>query len=318
MARRTSRRDYPPLIRDKWQAAKSKSEKQDIFGLYLCCGGDIGRMEAIESVTQSESWRSADSHMWFTKDDLDVKFHGRAEVISDLIQRCSKDPSLHRPHPDFPHLQVMTQYKALESSKESHEQAYQKLRCLHWSGHVEGQVALELAANLEKMFGPEGFVVSPVAAAKAAGAEAKAKSRAKSGGGAPKAKGASTPKHVEDPRKIYADKLRMKCNEFIATMRELRSKLGTHAWTEALRSMMDTEIRFFESSHDTFATLAQAPSYTDATMDAALDEYRTHVSTTVDYIHAADNMLGIKKRRIAGEPARPVAKSEPAAESAAH
>jgi hypothetical protein len=66
------------------------------------------------------------------------------------------------------------------------------------------------------------------------------------------------PKTAVDPHKAFADQARLRCMDYVAILRDLRTKLGNASWTEGLREMMTAELKYFETTHDEFAALAHA------------------------------------------------------------
>jgi hypothetical protein len=301
MTRRMQSKDCPPLIKEKWSECKSKNSKNEMFGLWLACGGNAGKMTAIEQITQSETVKAANSKVWMTADDLTEKFHGNDEAVQAIIKQCLTDPSLYRNHPDLPNDAKLCQYHVHDATRTTTTNAVQKLKSLHWTGHVTGQTGLEMAKCIEDLFAASTGVPSSASALPEPSPKPKPRK--------PAPKKAS--KTVTDCRKVYVDALRTRCNDYMSIMRELRSRLGPHEWASALRTAMETEIKWFESGHDTFAALAAAP-YTDADLDPVLADFRLHVQTCSDYISAADSMLNNKKRKLPAEPVRPAAGSEPA------
>jgi hypothetical protein len=298
MTRRMGSKDCPPLLKERWAAATSKSEKNELFGLYLACGGSVGKMTAVEQVTQSETFKAANSKIWMTEADLDEKFHNQSSKVKAIIKKCLRDPALHRDHPDLPEDKELRQYFVHDVSREVRANGVQKLRTLHWTGHVTGQTAIEMAKCVEELFAVSSTASAPASKDLPAPQPKPRKP-------APK----KTPKAAESPRKAYVDTMRLRCNDYIAIMRELRSKLGTHEWASALRTAMEAEIKWFESGHDSFAALVGTP-YTDTVLDPLVADFRAHATTSKDYIAAADNMLTIKKRKLPVEPVRPPVASE--------
>eukprot|EP00959_Pyramimonas_sp_CCMP1952_P447781 9376361-Pyramimonas_sp.AAC.1 len=61
MYRKVSAKHCPPLIKDKWSSCgTSKTAKGEIFGLYLACGGGVGKMAAIEEMARTSGRMSGD------------------------------------------------------------------------------------------------------------------------------------------------------------------------------------------------------------------------------------------------------------------
>ena len=68
-------RACPPHLKERWEACGSNKElKNDCFSMFVACGGDIGRMEAMETEIKVEVDRRADLDGWSTlkqvQDDL--------------------------------------------------------------------------------------------------------------------------------------------------------------------------------------------------------------------------------------------------------
>jgi hypothetical protein len=302
MSRKLAARDCPPLLKDKWVEAKSKSSKNELFQLFLACGGDLGQMIAVESITQSERFSANNETEWFTADDLLTKYHGRQAAVDELIASCKLDPARHRPHPDFPRNSDMTQYLALGRASFVHGKSLETTRSLHWSGKVSGAVAIEMANNLDALFDS----CQPGTAIAEASPTDQPKPRR---GRGPKPEPANPPvkkeKSFDVRRSDYVDRIRQRCMDFIAILRDLRGRLGGQAWCSGLLSIFETTIKFFEESHDTFGALARKASFSDDELVAALTPWRKHVKDATEYITTADNMLGNKKRKFPVEPTAP-------------
>ena len=45
----------PPVLKEKWEAAgKDQKKKHQAFDVFIACGGNIGKMEAVEEVIRTE------------------------------------------------------------------------------------------------------------------------------------------------------------------------------------------------------------------------------------------------------------------------
>eukprot|EP00959_Pyramimonas_sp_CCMP1952_P449875 9419664-Pyramimonas_sp.AAC.1 len=118
MVRKMNTKGCPPLIKEKWDACGScKQSKNEVFGLFLACGGEVGQMNCIEQMIRTEVRRFEDCQGWFTTDDLLKLCHGKQDKVDNLKKKASADPKRVRPHPDHPDDAEMTQYQAFESSK---------------------------------------------------------------------------------------------------------------------------------------------------------------------------------------------------------
>ena len=92
MVRRVSSdSNCPPLIMEKWSNAKNNRDaKNEVFGLYLACGGNVGKMNVVEEVVRIDRLEHLKADGWFTRDDLLKKYHGKADKVDELIQRKKK------------------------------------------------------------------------------------------------------------------------------------------------------------------------------------------------------------------------------------
>ena len=61
---------------------------------------------------------------------------------------------MNRFHPDFPNEEKTRQYKAHKETSESISATKVTRRCLHWTGLVTGQVALDLAKKIDSLLSP--------------------------------------------------------------------------------------------------------------------------------------------------------------------
>jgi hypothetical protein len=270
MVRKTTSRDCPPLLKEKWEAAKSKSDKGEVFQLFIGCGGNVGRMVAVESAVHRDEHRVDEGRHWLTADDLLTKFHGKQHLVDDLTSRAES-----RPHPDFPRDPLMRQYRVAGDSKETLSRTSVRERSLHWTSMLTGQVALEMAQNVESLFAiGDSPSSSTTPSADVAAPKAKAKAKAK-----PKAKRVVTP---VDTRKQYITALGSRCMEFISIMMEIRAKLGSEAWTAGLRQMLDGERAAFETLHGKFVAMSST-EYTDAELAPLLSEFKERTNTAGQY-----------------------------------
>ena len=142
----------PPLLLEKWKAASTNADKNDAFSLYLACGGNIGKMHAIEEIAQVNRKGSTEVWQWYTHDDLMVKLHGKVEDVNDLKERKGKIVGCHRAHPDFPEKDAQKQYLCHKESIYEEATFVERRRALHWTCVVSGEVALECAKNLDSIF----------------------------------------------------------------------------------------------------------------------------------------------------------------------
>jgi hypothetical protein len=236
-----------------------------------------------------------------TADDLLELYHGKQALVDDVTSRAES-----RPHPDFPTLKAMRQFKVTGECKESFSSSSERTRALHWTALLQGQVALEMAQNIESMFAIEA---SPAAPDRAAGKPKPCpKPRPK------KEKKVVTP---ADARKLYVDALASRCMEYTSIMMEIKAKLGADTWTSGLRQMLDGERSSFEGLHSKFVGLNRSV-YTDAELAALVAEFKEHANLAGQYIVAGDNMTNKKNRKLPADPVAPTAPAaEPAAESAA-
>ena len=49
--------------------------------MYLACGGDVGKMEAVETIVKKKMKTISEQEGWFTRDDLMVHLHHKAEKV---------------------------------------------------------------------------------------------------------------------------------------------------------------------------------------------------------------------------------------------
>ena len=89
MSRKLEHPKAPPLIREKWLNTP-KSEKSSAFELFLCCGGETGKMEAVEQTIRIDRDSSSRKRKWQTRAAME-KDWGAAQA-EDLIKRIKADP----------------------------------------------------------------------------------------------------------------------------------------------------------------------------------------------------------------------------------
>jgi hypothetical protein len=280
-------------LKEKWEAAKTKSEKGEVFALFLGCGGNVGRMVAVESAVRRDVHRVDEGRQWMTADDLLERFHGKQHLVDDLVARAES-----RPHPDFPNNKTMCQYRVTGDCKETFSSSSERTRALHWTAHLTGQVALEMAQNVESL-----FALPDSSSARSPRSDGTPKPKAKAAGKAKsKAKRVATP---TDLRKQYIDALSSNCMTYISILMEIRAKLGGETWTAGLRQMLDSERAGFETLHGKLVAMSQT-AYSDAELAPLVDEFKQHACTANQYIVAGDNMTNKKGRKLPTEPAAPV------------
>jgi hypothetical protein len=120
MIRRTTSTSCPPLIKEKWAAAgKDRSRKNEVFGLFLACGGNVGKMEATEEIIRTDRKRTSDAKAWLTRVELQDKYKD-TPTVDDLIARKTGNDV--REHPDFPGNKAMHQYRVFDFSREQTDQ----------------------------------------------------------------------------------------------------------------------------------------------------------------------------------------------------
>jgi hypothetical protein len=243
-----------------------------------------------------------------TADDLLTRFHKKQSLVDDLVSRCES-----RPHPDFPTMPEMKQYKVSGESKETFSSSSERTRALHWTAMLQGQVALEMAQNVESLFAIESSASS--ASTSGGGSEQAGKPPKAKGKGAAKqrAKKVATP---ADTRKVYIDQYASRCMEFISIMMEIRAKLGSDSWTAGLRQMLDGERASFEDLHGKLVAMGRT-AYTDAELAPLVARYKEHACTAGQYIVAGDNMTNKKSRKLPVEPVAPKPTGANAVESSA-
>jgi hypothetical protein len=120
-------------------------------------------MVAVESAVRRDVHRVDEGRQWMTADDLLVLYHQKQALVDDIISRSES-----RPHPDFPTLKEMRQYKVAGECKESFSSSSERTRALHWTALLQGQVALEMAQNIEAMFAIESSASTTPAPERAA------------------------------------------------------------------------------------------------------------------------------------------------------
>jgi hypothetical protein len=299
MTRRIAKRDAPPLIKEKWDLAGSRDAKQQIFGLYLACGGDVGKMEVVESICHRETHAASVSLGWFTRADLVARYHGAEDMADSLIDRVKNSaPNRIRDHPDFPGVAKMRQYKAFDDAKESHTVAQERVRSLHWTASISGALALELAENIKKMLS----ITAPddvLAEVKPDGKNGRRRGGGADPAGVPPAPKPKPPKKASDPIKTYTSAMAAKSLEMSTIMMDLRARLSEHTWTSGLIGMLDKEINSAQSLHDSF--IKSSPE----TLGRHVAEYRAMVGSATQVIKAGDSMIGAKKRKMPVEPTLP-------------
>jgi hypothetical protein len=251
-------------------------------------------MVAVESAVRKEVHRIDEGRQWMTADDLLTKFHGKHHLVDAITARAES-----RSHPDFPQLAEMKQYRVSGECKETFSSSSERTRAMHWTAMLTGQVALEMARNVESLFSLENSasVASPADAdGQTPAPKAKARGKAK-----PKAKKVATP---ADVRKQYVDALAAQCMTYIGIMMEIRAKLGVEAWTAGLRQMLDGERSGFEDLHGKLVTLSRT-EWTDAELAPLVNTFKERSTAANQYIVAGDNMTNKKSRKLPVEPVAP-------------
>ena len=67
-------RACPPYLKEKWESCgTNKDLKNECFGMFIACGGDIGKMEALEQEVRTEIEKTADTDSWNTLEELQEK-----------------------------------------------------------------------------------------------------------------------------------------------------------------------------------------------------------------------------------------------------
>jgi hypothetical protein len=120
MLRRTTSDSCPAMIKEKWDlAGKDKVAKNEVFGMFIACGGNTGTMETVERIARTDRITVSNDEGWYTRDDLLTKYHQRDTVVDELIARRTKEIGQARDHPDFAGNADMRQYRAHDSTKMS-------------------------------------------------------------------------------------------------------------------------------------------------------------------------------------------------------
>ena len=73
MSRKMNANAAPPILKEKWVEAaanKARETQNKMFDTFLCCGGNCGRMIAIEETVQTKSVETIDDEDWFTEAEL--------------------------------------------------------------------------------------------------------------------------------------------------------------------------------------------------------------------------------------------------------
>jgi hypothetical protein len=278
-----------------------------VFGLFIACGGDVGKMEAAETIVTSE-WQSSKVLLgWKTRDDLMQQYHNRAELVDQLINRCEAAwPPLYRDHPEFPGNKAMWQYKTFDSHNEELGRAVTKTKSLHWTGIIDGNLALEMAQNIERMFAlPSNDTDSGAAASATPKPRPKGKAKAR-----PKGNVASA---QVDPSDTYLEVIASRVLELHTILATIRAGLDGSTWSEGLVTMINTELLACNALHA--RAIACTKNLVVAELDAVSAEFAVRHDQSRQYIVAGDNMLGNKKpRKLPAIPVKPSA-VKPAADA---
>ncbi|CAK0863639.1 unnamed protein product [Prorocentrum cordatum] len=105
MTRKTTSRECPPLLKE--------NAKTPIFELFLACGGDVGKMTAVEEITLTNTDAEDTVWAWFTRDDLMKHYYGKTLICYQMSTNTIGTARVTK-------------------------------RTLHWSGQLTGNTALDV------------------------------------------------------------------------------------------------------------------------------------------------------------------------------
>ena len=90
MTRRYTGRSAPPLLKERWEKLGTcKAKKNECFDVFLACGGEVGKMEAVEQIRRTDIDEDESGDEFCTRAQLLGRF--AEEEADDLIDRRTKD-----------------------------------------------------------------------------------------------------------------------------------------------------------------------------------------------------------------------------------
>ena len=111
--------------RSKLKKMTSKSHSANCTKCkYVPTGEDDGP-EEIEGPPQKVLKAAVLKWTWMTKDELMVKYNQDSDTVDQACE-MKKNQGASRPHPDFPSMSKMVQYKILDSTSTSQELVWQQ------------------------------------------------------------------------------------------------------------------------------------------------------------------------------------------------
>ena len=217
--------------------------------------------------------------------------------VTDLINRKSKSNSNVRFHPDFPGDDEMKQYRCHEYSRVNDINYVQRTRSMHWSGMVSGELAIDMAKNLENLFRTDDTVVAPIVDAVPAG-----RGGGRGGGRRAAGRGNAKPKTGVSAKQFAQDWAKQAMN-WSSILKDCKAKLACKPWAGDLAKQMETGASDFDTIHEGFIKtsegLSSSPMNADTSMtiEALQDpvsKYNFHAKRCREYVEAADSMCGGK------------------------
>ena len=273
-----------------------------LFEMFLECGGDIGKMAALEEVVQIQNKSRTTVDGWFSRQDLLVKYAGRADKVDDL-RRKEQSGGVDQ-DPNFPNDPAMKLFKCFEFKHEQNTETVECLKTLHWTGAV----ALDMAKQIEGMF----HVEAPMLLVLERGG------RRRHGAGSP-VRGTPNPKKkvkVHNP-KNWTNEWAGKAQLWRNALQDVRAKLAGKSFAKELVNQMGPLMEQLSELHDDFvkaaAELPTEPLTNDdgtvltvSRIQAIVDEYHQILVPAREYLEASDNILSIKKRKPPAYPAEQI------------
>ena len=180
-----------------------------------------------------------------------------------------------------------------DSAKESRSTITERKRGLHWAGVVNGQLAIDMANNLENLFqeDPSQLQMGPDTNRKPRG-KAKGKGKALPDGARGTKRGRAIPTQ-EDHVQLWAKT----CMAYTMTLKESKGHIASKPWAGELTKKLDDASMQFEKLHEKFAGLKDFSLLQDY-----VNEFDKIEEEALEYIKGSDSMLGVKKRKTVKRP----------------
>ncbi|CAK0893659.1 unnamed protein product [Prorocentrum cordatum] len=188
-----------------------------------------------------------------------------------------------RYHPDFPDDLTMVEYKRHLSTKETYTYIKEHTQTIHWTGALSGQVALEMARNLESLFDQTTTGMATLGRGRT--------SRTSVG-------------NVSTTPEDYVQKWGALTKTYTDIISEVTFKIKAKPFQDAFCEQLQMLQTDLSASKESFMGLVSDASNAKL-LNSTIETFRERAKRAVDHIATADDMLRIKKRKLPSEPEPP-------------